>query len=256
MLLESRLHDDNLFVTLTYADKNLALNSDLEPILCKRHIQTFIKRLRKALEPFKIKFRYYLCGEYGPQTERPHYHAIFFGLSPMFNQLIANCWQRGGIYCGTVTNDSIQYVAGYTTKKFNLKDLGDRTKEFSLMSLRPAIGAPAIDILKRDFEKYGVVRFNDDGSLDIPTSLTIGSKRFPLGRTLLTKLYDAFGCERDVSSYLYEMRGRYVHSQRDDVCLPDGSFVGALAKVLIDESSQRNKQLKARHKIFNLRDKL
>lgn len=256
MLLESRCYDDNLFVTLTYSDDQLVYNSDYLPVICKHDVQTFFKRLRKALEPTKLRFRYFLCGEYGDQTERPHYHAILFGLSPLFSQTIADAWKHGGVAIGTVTDHSIQYVAGYTTKKLGAKRLDGRTKEFSMMSLRPAIGAPALEILKRDFVKYGVIKHNDDGSIDIPTSLIIGKKRFPLGRTLINKLYDSFGADRSLSSFLFEMRSRYVHSNRDSVFLPDGSFVGALARSLIDESSQRNKQISARFKIFNSRNKI
>lgn len=36
-----------------------------------------MKRLRKYLEPVKVRF--FACGEYGDNTYRPHYHLILFG---------------------------------------------------------------------------------------------------------------------------------------------------------------------------------
>ena len=41
--------------------------------------QLFIKRLRKAV---KEPLRYFLAGEYGDNTARPHYHMILYGWHP------------------------------------------------------------------------------------------------------------------------------------------------------------------------------
>lgn len=49
----------------------------------KKHCQSWIKRSRRRME-YDIgetkKFFYFLTSEYGPNTLRPHYHAIFIGL--------------------------------------------------------------------------------------------------------------------------------------------------------------------------------
>ena len=71
---ESSLHEldgGNCFVTLTYRDpvecspgqlkEGLHVPSDWS--LHKEHFQKFMKRLRKAFAPQKIRF--YMCGEYG-----------------------------------------------------------------------------------------------------------------------------------------------------------------------------------------------
>ena len=60
------------FVTLTYDDTKLPANQTL----VKAHLQNFMKRLRKRIEPEKL--RYYAVGEYGDKTQRPHYHMILF----------------------------------------------------------------------------------------------------------------------------------------------------------------------------------
>lgn len=71
---ESSLYRSNIFVTLTYDNDHLPLYNSLS----KRDLQLFFKRLRKHFPDVKI--RYFACGEYGEQFQRPHYHAIIFNL--------------------------------------------------------------------------------------------------------------------------------------------------------------------------------
>lgn len=66
----------NSFITLTYNDDKVPYDGSL----VKPHFQKFMKRLRKAVTPHRI--RYFMCGEYGTCEDgtlgRPHYHAILF----------------------------------------------------------------------------------------------------------------------------------------------------------------------------------
>lgn len=87
MLLELEYHDVAWFVTLTYDNNHVPLSYYGDPAsgealpamtVCKRDFQLFMKRLRKAYPDDKI--RYYCCSEYGPETQRPHYHCILYGL--------------------------------------------------------------------------------------------------------------------------------------------------------------------------------
>ena len=50
----------------------------VQTLLCT-DVQKFLKRLRKA---YKGKLRYFVDGEYGEQTARPHYHMILYGWRP------------------------------------------------------------------------------------------------------------------------------------------------------------------------------
>lgn len=89
LLLEKEYYPDDqcYFLTLTYDDNYVPVSYTPDPetgealpvlTLRRRDIQLFVKRLRKRLEPDKIRVFY--CGEYGPRTFRPHYHMIVFGL--------------------------------------------------------------------------------------------------------------------------------------------------------------------------------
>lgn len=66
---EKKCHKASCFITLTYAETD----GNLHP----EHLTKFIKRLRKAVSPVKV--RYYACGEYGSKGRRPHYHLVIFG---------------------------------------------------------------------------------------------------------------------------------------------------------------------------------
>lgn len=130
---EASLHQDNVFITLTYNPENLPPDCGLR----KKHFQNFLKRLRKFIAPKKIKF--YMCGEYGDTTNRPHYHAILFGHNfsdwvylfdspsgePIYTSpTLEKIWSHGFVTIGSVTFESAAYVARYCMKKINgpLKD--------------------------------------------------------------------------------------------------------------------------------------
>lgn len=91
VILESTNHiNPPLFVTLTYAPEHYTIDtSDV-----KQHtieIQKFNKRLRKALEQYNVKYKYFFVSEFGSQRQRLHYHAILFGLNtPELMQLVSN----------------------------------------------------------------------------------------------------------------------------------------------------------------------
>ena len=73
ILLESFTHDYNSFVTLTYDESHLPEDGGLN----HGHVQKFLKLLRKKVAPAKV--RYFVVGEYGEKSGRPHYHLALFG---------------------------------------------------------------------------------------------------------------------------------------------------------------------------------
>lgn len=127
-------YEKTCFLTLTYNDENKPQDGSIK----KEDLQKFFKRLRKDLEPKKI--RYFASGEYGDQTARPHYHAIIFGLgcSEEDTKIYQDNWPFGFVYTGTVTYQSARYVAEYVLKKYDGKkavsEYGDKQIPFCLMS--------------------------------------------------------------------------------------------------------------------------
>lgn len=168
---ESQLHDENCFITLTYDEDHLPASRSL----CHRDWVLFFKRLRKK---YGRGIRYYMCGEYGETTARPHYHACVFGLdfddkSPWQERnghtvytsaTLDRLWGMGHCTVGDVTFDSAAYVARYIMKKVT-GDLADDhyqwtdwdtgevhylDPEYTQMSRRPGIGKGWLDAFQSD----------------------------------------------------------------------------------------------------------
>lgn len=136
---KERNSDFAFFVTLTYSPENLMFCPRGRPTLHPNHLTIFWKSFRKDFPSRSIS--YYICGEYGSNRQRPHYHAIVFfnhyQITPTyaFNKLHEH-WKYGDIHVGTVTADSIAYTLKYISKKPSVPQYhGDtRVREFSRMS--------------------------------------------------------------------------------------------------------------------------
>lgn len=154
LFFEAATAISSLFITLTYDDANIPY-SGLLPTLSKRDVQLFIKRLRKRFPQHHIK--YFLCGEYGSHTARPHYHAIIFDLplcgnfAEYYYKELQKLWTLGFVQCANVNINRIGYVSKYILKSDNDKKFfqnHDITPPFMLSSRRPAIGAAIADKIK------------------------------------------------------------------------------------------------------------
>ncbi len=140
LIKEGERAETALFVTLTYDTKYVPLTKNGFMSLNKRHIQTYMKRLRKLSDR---KLKYYVCGEYGGKRHRPHYHMIIFNADA---EKVERAWSEykagfgyvpfGTLFIGEVNEASIGYTLKYMQKpgKIPMHRNDDRVKEFSLMS--------------------------------------------------------------------------------------------------------------------------
>lgn len=150
---EAQLHQANCFLTLTYDDENLPPDMSLN----KKHVQDFLKRLRKSIAPRRISF--FHCGEYGDTTLRPHYHMLVFGYdfpdktvykrTPDGGTLwksstLDGLWKFGFCVIGPLNFETAAYTARYSLKKITGEKAEahyqGRLPEYVTMSLKPAIG--------------------------------------------------------------------------------------------------------------------
>lgn len=143
-LAECQLHESNYFITLTYDDEHLPKDG----LLHKEDVQKFLKRLRKYRP-----CRYLLCGEYGDQFGRPHYHACMFGLELydlkphsmkssyqlFFSPFLSKVWGKGFVLIGDLNYSTASYITRYVLKKRG--QWTEEKKPFYLMSRKPGIGA-------------------------------------------------------------------------------------------------------------------
>lgn len=121
-----------LFITLTYDEKSVPRTSAGRKTLRKRDVQLWLKRLRKEYAKIsKKRVVYYLCGEYGSRTGRPHYHAIMFNMD--CPELIDRTWQNGFTDYSVLGKNGARYVLKYMSKQ-RAKKSDSFEPEFSLMS--------------------------------------------------------------------------------------------------------------------------
>lgn len=249
--LESLMHSENSFITLTYDNDHLPENGSLNP----KHLQDFIKRLRKN---YGKQLRYFAVGEYGDKTSRPHYHVAAFGID-YENAAIGKSWKFGHIHVGQVTKDSATYIAGYTVKKLDQKNskLGNRYPEFARMSRKPGIGATAIEKLGQDFvTKEGSVLIG--AMLDVPSSISHDGKSYPLGRYLKQRLRDEIGIENlkmdtpEARQKTEEMR-ILLESHK---IFPRPLQAHEKTEILNSVNRQKHRNVEGKYRIFNQRNKI
>lgn len=166
---ESQTHNQNSFITLTYAPEHLPTDGSL----LHTHFQIFIRELRRQHPSHTI--RYYMCGEYGEKLSRPHYHACLFGIDfpdkVIWNEnegiltytsdILQNIWGRGHCTVGELNFHTAAYTARYITKKITGNQAEEHytttcsvtgniihlASEYNTMSRRPGIAY-------KWFEKY------------------------------------------------------------------------------------------------------
>jgi hypothetical protein len=180
-LHESSLYESNAFITLTYNEQHLPPGGSLD----YSDFQKFMKRLRKRTG---ARVRFYMGGEYGETTLRPHFHACLFGYDfpdkvylrksssgekLYTSKLLESLWPFGLSSVGAVTFESAAYIARYCVQKvtgdaadahYSCSEFIDNdgvirnsvTPEFNHMSLKPGIGARWLekyrsDVFPRDY---------------------------------------------------------------------------------------------------------
>ena len=186
MILESKSHDATSFVTLTYA--KTPASGSLKP----EDFTLWLKRFREKIGPF----RYFGVGEYGKETERPHYHAIIFGHDAVRAEWAAKAtWNDGFIMASEGNYDRFAYTAQYCVKKMTSedhRDLQGRHPEFTRQSLKPGIGAVAADEIANWYHtKVGANYLATYG--DISQSFRYHGKIWPFDAYLLKRMRTELG---------------------------------------------------------------
>lgn len=264
IMLEASQYTDNSFVTLTYDDTNIPEGGSL----VHTDYQRWLKRLRKRLFPQTV--RYFIVGEYGERTQRPHYHAALFGypVCERYPQMckgrrcpvcsvISDTWGLGLVQVGTLTPASASYIANYVTKKWVKGEdpTGQgRVPEFAQMSRMPGLGAGFMHDLASTVMEHDLVKTEGD----VPTALRHGPKLMPLGRYLVRRLRKLTGNPEEApditkAKYLEKMQPmheaaeeatRYVKGQKS------GLYKSNFRHRLIAAAEGKITQLEARNRLY------
>lgn len=159
--MEAYYWDDICFATFTYAPeyvpinlvetkcfegapaiwkpKDFDSNAEMQKILTldREEVKLYFKRLRKHLD---YSVRYYCTGEYGEAHDRPHLHALIFGLKPEDWSKAETAWQGKGIVKLLPLKDGgTAYVSGYVQKKL-YGDLKNPSKQPEFLNASQHIG--------------------------------------------------------------------------------------------------------------------
>jgi len=173
---EDKKSSCSLFVTLTYDTQHVPISAHGFMTLSKGNgrktetkdrkdsdTQAFFKRLRKDKKDEQIK--YYMCGEYGTENDRPHYHLIIFSDTITIDD-IEKHWNLGSVHVGEVSGDSIAYCLKYLDKEKRIPRFkrDDRVPEYSISSKNMGLDYVTPDIIKwhtEDLERNYIVK--EDG---------------------------------------------------------------------------------------------
>lgn len=238
---------------------DLINQNDAFGVLSKRDIQLFLKSIRNetvrkqknGILRGDCKFTYYICGEYGPERFRPHYHGIIStndaSLAKFLSKTFPKLWILGNLRIEySKGGDSGNYCAGYVNSFARLP------KILSYKSFRPFVvhstyyGYSPDEDLKKDiseitYQYLAERNYLIDGKLcTISPSLSFQHHLFPrcfrydespwyilyLRYTLVFRLANAIGRETgqypnsisEIISFLETGRSKY------DISIASGGY--------------------------------
>lgn len=166
-------HASAAFVTFTYDDNHLPFNLGFNrPTLMREHLHKFIDTVRhnirnsRTIFPKSIdrNFSFVASGEYGDKFNRPHYHVIFFGLSPQLcKRIFCKSWKNGSIAVLPLRQGGIRYVIKYLSKqefgKNALSAYFDTGRESPFVMISKGFGAGYFMEQAKNIFKFGMLKF-------------------------------------------------------------------------------------------------
>lgn len=169
LLHEQSFASSACFVTITYDQEHVPVNKDGLLEVCKKDCQNFHRYIRRKYPD--ITFRFFLNSEYGPETGRPHYHAIYYNLpeeviysgTPAFEKghlkyyfggVLQTIWSKGEVTTAPMTRERAGYCAKYFIDKADSPEFC--APNFSIMSRKPGIGYEYALQIKDKVRFYGL----------------------------------------------------------------------------------------------------
>lgn len=259
ILMEAKGYSENCMLTLTYDDQFVPTREDGRRELVPRDLELFLKRFRERIKPRRIRF--FGCGEYGTETWRPHYHLAVFNYpncvwgQSTYNQrnrgdccvncdIVRDTWDRGNIFCNELNDHTAQYVAKYVTKK--MTDAGHPAlkglhPEFPRMS--KGLGKDFMWDYSSTLLQYPAII---DRQGDVPSTIMIGGREWPIGRYLKQNLRKMVGRDEKAPQATLDKITEELRPMREAAFDASQSF----KKTLVDSTAQRVLNIETRNKIM------
>lgn len=220
------------FLTLTYSESKVPRKRGTKTLL-KRHPQLFFKRLRKA--GYKVK--YILVGEYGSQTQRPHYHVIMWTDAP--TKEIDRCWHYGHVHYRQIAKETVFYTLKYILNP-RQGDNEVKQKEYAVFS--QGIG---LQYLTEAMYDYHTVDFENP-----KFNANIAGEEVPLPRYYRMKIFTSY----QIKIHAYKQSILAVRKTFDEYRqLKKQGFKGNKKKEL---HARKLRKAKFRKEKFNKNEKL
>lgn len=106
------------FMTLTYRDENVPYNEKGYLTLKKDDITKYLKKINTNAKRKNLgEYIYFISGEYGDITMRPHYHCVLACNNKKIAQLFLEKWFAGSMQFDEASIQSVYYTIGYAQKK-------------------------------------------------------------------------------------------------------------------------------------------
>lgn len=230
MMLEYEVSDTAWFITLTFDEEHCPIS------VTKDDTRRFMNSMRQkykrmcadvgcSVQPLK----YFVVGEYGRESGRPHYHIMLFNFPcrdwRALQQFCEEIWHRGFVKVEPCTFETSGYVAKYLTK---IDPRPHEVKPYRTMSLKPAIGF-------RYFDQHPeVVQFLEQS--EIPVLTLRNGKKFRVPRSIRRKFY----------SNEKKMRDRTKAAEQ--VSMATFKEISEKIRVGKEENTRRLNKLKSRFK--------
>lgn len=158
-IAESKTCKAASFITLTYGDQMLIGSENsttAAQVLTYKHARNWIKNLRRL----GYRFRFLICGEFGAEKGRAHWHALLFWEDKVpphvlqFRATDKSFWPYGLYWWDDFNEASARYVCKYVLK------YGEESQGFMSWSKKPPIGAEYFRQLAEQYVDDGIIPQN------------------------------------------------------------------------------------------------
>lgn len=225
--------------------KSCVYGHGLYALLYYRDIQLFLKRIRKYINKYYgEKIRFYIIGEYGTKSLRPHWHCLFFFNSSKLSQAFEDCenvgtdsrececprfllpfWKFGIVDSKRTNGECYNYVSSYVNQSSNfprLLVLLSNQKAYHSIQLGQIIPQERFvsAIKKGDFSFFERQFFTDAYGFEKP---------YAVWRSYYNRFFPRFSCS---SKLTFEQTYRVLTSYETLRVLFDSDSIGLICKRL------------------------
>lgn len=204
--MRTQLHP-GYFLTLTYDEKHVRRVGPKGQLSLRfRDVQLFLKRIRKN----KYYAKYICVGEYGSDTQRPHYHMLLWTDAPV--SFLEENWKSsidnsrmGAIHFGKLTVASAMYTLKYIIQP-KVKTSDDDPREKTRAQFSKGLGLSYLTTEMYEWHTF---------DYDAPEMFSvINGNKVALPRYYKNKIFTKFQMKKQQSKFYWESVRKHRKAMR------------------------------------------